>query len=342
MNATDPESPANGPRRRGRRRWVWRSLLFLVVFVVGWYALGRATDGSRRVKVVEDASTTATQAPVLAAGEPLVVAAYNIAHARGLADTNWAGPRDDRLQDIADLIASWDADVVVLNEADLDATWSGRTNQARVLAERAGYAYRAEQCNYDLWLPGFRIRFGNAVLSRFPIVEAEPIDWPAVSGVESAAFGQKRGLVCTLDLGDAGSGRRQVRVVAVHWDTRDKEVRLGSADVLAALAADGGPPIIAAGDFNSVMTRDDGNETAIARLLAGSTLAWTEPGPDASSVMSFPSDAPARLIDYVLAQPPLSVARFEVIDSQLSDHRPVLAEVAWPAGDDENPAPDTP
>lgn len=271
----------------------------------------------------------ASQPPALTAGEPLVVAAYNIAHARGLADTNWAGSRDTRLQDIAALIASWDADVVVLNEVDLDATWSGRTSQARVLAERAGYAYRAEQCNYDLWLPGFRIRFGNAVLSRFPIVHAQPVDYPAVSGWESVAFGRKRGLVCTLDL---GTGRR-VRIVAVHWDTRDPAVRAGSAEALATLAGDGGPPIIAAGDFNSSLLDDSASSAEVARLTEPGTFTWTANTPPGPAPASFPSTSPTRLIDYILAQPALAVTGFRVVDSRLSDHRPVIAEVVWPDDD---------
>lgn len=316
-------SPANTqadtPRRPRRLRWVWRTLLFVAVFVVGWYVLGRATDGVRRVKVVVDTAASSTAPPVLAEGGSLTVAAYNIAHARGLAGTNWAGERDARLTDIADLVASWDADVVVLNEVDLDATWSGRTNQAGVLAERAGYTYRAEQSNYDLWLPGLRIRFGNA----------QPIDYPAVSGWESAAFGRKRGLVCTLDL---GTGRR-VRVVAVHWDTRDAAVRAGSAEAIAALAGDGGPPLIAAGDFNSSLLDDSASSAEVARLTEPGTLTWTADTPADPAPASFPSASPTRLIDYILAQPPLAVTSFRVVDSQLSDHRPVVAEVVWPDDD---------
>ncbi len=300
--------------------------MLAVVFVVGWYAIARATDGTRQVRVVQDSNRPAAP-PAFAPGEPLTVAAYNIAHARGLADTNWAGDRDARLRELAALIASWDADVVVLNEVDLDATWSGRTNQARVLAERAGYAYRAEQCNYDLWLPGFRIRFGNAVLSRYPIGSARAIDYPAVRGWESAAFGRKRGLVCTLDLG-AG---RQVRVVAVHWDTRDAAVRAGSAAALAELARDGGPPLIAAGDFNSSLLDDSASSTDVAGLVETGLFVWAGDTPDGPAPASFPSDTPTRLIDYILAQPPLTLSRFRVVASRLSDHRPVVAEVRWPA-----------
>ncbi|XAM00658.1 endonuclease/exonuclease/phosphatase family protein [Phycisphaeraceae bacterium D3-23] len=335
----DEDKAGNAKRKR---RWVWRGLLLVVVFVAGWYVIARATDAGRRVRLVETSASMpgSSAAPVWEEDEALTVAAYNIAHARGLAVTNWAGDRNDRLTEIAALIASWDADIVVLNEVDLDASWSGRVNQARVIAERAGFVYRVEQANYDLSLPGFRLRFGNAVLSRHPIVDAHPIDYPAVSGLESLAFGQKRGVVCTVDVG----GGRRVRVVAVHWDSRDAAVRAGSADVLTHLAADGGPPIIAAGDFNAPLVTALGltrppEESAAERLVTQTDLAWIVPTAHEPVPDSFPSAAPAKLIDYILAQPPLRVARFEVVDSQLSDHRPVLAELLWATETAENDAP---
>jgi len=74
---------------------------------------------------------------------------------------------------------------VVLNEADFDATWSGGINQAQWIAKHAGYPYHVEQRNYDVSLPFFKPRFGNAILSRWPILDAEQIELPAVSKWES-------------------------------------------------------------------------------------------------------------------------------------------------------------
>jgi endonuclease/exonuclease/phosphatase family metal-dependent hydrolase len=87
----------------------------------------------------------------------LRIATYNIAHGRGLAESNWDGgsPADHeaRLQAIAAELRAWPVDVVVLEEVDFDASWSHRVNQAEVLARAAGFPYWIEQSNYDLRFP---------------------------------------------------------------------------------------------------------------------------------------------------------------------------------------------
>ena len=70
--------------------------------------------------------------------------------------------RSDRLREIADFLIEVDADVVVLNEVDFDASWSGHLNQAEFLASRAKYPYRVEQRNLDFRVLGWTWRFGNA------------------------------------------------------------------------------------------------------------------------------------------------------------------------------------
>lgn len=81
------------------------------------------------------------------------IACYNIAHGRGLAESNWSGgdeaARMRRLDEIASLLKTLDADVVVLNEVDFDASWSHQINQAEYLAEKAGYSFRVEERNLD-------------------------------------------------------------------------------------------------------------------------------------------------------------------------------------------------
>jgi len=143
------------------------------------------------------------------------IACYNIAHGRGLATSNWRGgtaeERNTRLRQIADLLRHIDADIVVLNEVDFDSSWSSSTNQARYLAKQAGYPYWAEQRNLDFRVLTWKWRFGNAVLSRYPIVQASVVDLPGFSAVETFFAGKKRILNCTIELnGD------KVRVLAVH------------------------------------------------------------------------------------------------------------------------------
>lgn len=176
MTADEPDKldarEDHPPRlRRLRRRVVW-AVAAVVVFVLGWYAVARITAPGRAVRVYHAA---VADAPAPASGRPLKILAYNIAHGRGLADTNWAGDREARPGQIAELLKAQDADVVVLNEVDLDSSWSGRTNQGEFIANAAGYPWRAQQVNYDLSLPGFRLCFGNVILSRFPILDAHRI-----------------------------------------------------------------------------------------------------------------------------------------------------------------------
>lgn len=328
MNDDAPEDPPLPTRKRHRRvRWIVLGLAGLVVFTLGWTLLNRALAPNRAVTSV--ANATNLNHP---ASDTFRVAAWNIAHARGPDGTsNWVGPRDERLNDIADLIATWDADVVVLNEVDFDCTWSGRQNQAAWIADRAGYPHYATQRNYDVSLPFFRLRFGNAVLSRWPIDRVQRVQLPHVAKWEALLIGRKDALQVTVR-----RGRQQARVLAVHLDVRDRGVRHNSVPRLARFASDDAPPLIVAGDLNCKLIETNGQTpgpdvttSAGTRLLNKARLAWVSDEQQASLDGSFPAAQPNRLIDYVLADPRRPMTRFEIIDSTLSDHRPVVADLEW-------------
>jgi endonuclease/exonuclease/phosphatase family metal-dependent hydrolase len=314
QSTTENDTPASiaPPRRRWALRAV-KLVLLLLAGVIGWYIVGRATASSRAVHF----EGSGTGRP-LANGRPLKILAYNIAHGRGLADTNWAGDRKDRLTQIGELLEKQDADVVVLNEVDLDSNWSGRVNQGELIANVAGYPWRAEQTNYDLYLPAFRIRFGNVILSRLPIVNAKRVRYASPSKLETAVYGQKDGLLCMLDLG----GGRRVRVLGVHLESRFEPTRVATLPAIEALLEDPAAPLILAGDFNAELKNVDQPQTALDTLMQSTKLIRAE-----GIGASFPADAPTILIDHILVQPPLKVGRFQIVDTQLSDHRPVMADV---------------
>jgi hypothetical protein len=122
---------------------------------------------------------------------PLRVATYNIAHGRGLASHNFqgggAGLRRARLEEIGEGLRAADADIVVLQEVDVEALWSHHVDQSRVIGIHAGLPYRAVQINFDMRLGVTAFRFGNAILSRYPIVSAELVELPGYSRVSSPA-----------------------------------------------------------------------------------------------------------------------------------------------------------
>ena len=302
-----------------------------VVFTLSWTLLNRALAPSRAVTSVT-AATNATN-PGHPPTDTFRVAAWNIAHARGPEGTsNWNGPRAQRLNDIADLIATWDADVVVLNEVDFDCTWSSRQNQAAWIAERAGYPHYATQRNYDVSLPFFLLRFGNAVLSRWPIEGVQRVTLPHVAKWEAVLIGRKDALRVTIR-----RGTQQARVLAVHLDVRDRRVRQDSVPKLSRFASVDMPPLIVAGDFNCKLIEVDGaasgpevTESAGTRLRDEASLAWVPDAAQAELGGSFPAIQPNRLIDYILADPRLPMTRLEVVNSTLSDHRPLVADLQWP------------
>jgi endonuclease/exonuclease/phosphatase family metal-dependent hydrolase len=316
--------------RRRRLRLVLLAVGALAAFVFAWYILGRVTSPLRAAKVI---SSTNYPRPGQATPGVLKIGTYNIAHGRGLAEGNWAG-RDreadlERLRAIGRLLAGQELDVVVLNEVDFGCTWSRGVNQAEVIAREAGFPYRAEGRNLDVQLPFLAFRFGNAVLSRFPIVEARAVDYPAYSRLEALAAGKKRGLLCTLEL----PGGKRLRVLVVHLEHRSEATRSAAAEVIAHLAADGGAPLIAAGDFNTTPPvyphahRDAAGQTAFSRLLESGRFAAAvkdAPGPED---FTFSSDKPRMVIDWILVPAGWKIAGQRALDSRLSDHRAVVAEI---------------
>ena len=321
----------------GRGRKILLALVVLLAIGLGPYLVSRARSNGRVVRLRAGAMTQAGEEP--ASGEPVAtlrLLTWNIAHGRGTAAGNWEGTTEEkrqRIEEIARLIAAAEADVVVLNEVDFCATWSGHQNQAEAIAREAGYPYWVEQRNLDFRFLYGSWKFGNALLSRYPIVAAEPLELPAVSDSEQWLAGGKRGCLCTLEI----SPTQQVRVLAVHLETRDEDIRVESASRILAAAKSSWLPLIAAGDFNSTprsfpdSRQSSAGENALERLLEAGVFESRPLDPPTPQEMTFPSAAPARVIDWILFPAGWELLEYRAIDSQLSDHRPVVAEVKLPS-----------
>lgn len=260
---------------------------------------------------------------------------YNIAHGRGLARSNTDGgsaqERLERLDDIAELLREMDADVVVLNETDFDTSWSQSVDQAAYLARRAGYPYCARLRNLDFCVGFWSWRFGNAVLSRYPITDAREIDLPSYDRWETVLAGKKRALFCEI-----GVGERAMGIVAVHLSHRSEDLRAASAQALLDFASGYSHPLIFAGDFNSAPTGFPGSRPGLGNqnaidLVDASGLYQRLPSsaPTDSAAYTFRSDKPSRVIDWILIPEGMAVDGYFVERSDLSDHRPVVADVRF-------------
>ena len=231
--------------------------------------------------------------------ERIVAMTFNIHHAA----------RDNRLdlEGIAREIEAVHPDVVALNEVDRHRTRSGNIDEAAWLGERLGMA-SAFGANLT-WSGGEQGQYGNALLTKLPIVESANHLLPNRPGHEQRGL-----LLTTLDLHGI-----QFTVGATHFESRPDAPRLIQARATLDLLAGASSPKLLMGDLN-----EDSRESAL-RLLQGTLRdLWAQVG--VGYGRSFPSWGPGHArIDYLLGDSGVSAVEAGVASSNVSDHRPVWA-----------------
>jgi len=310
-------------------------LLCGALFVLGWFLVVRLISPWTAVKTIASDCKTITDELPRKSVSVLRVGCYNIAHGRGgqLGTANWEGgshrQKQTRLIQIAQMLRDHRLDIVVLNEVDFSSFWSGHVNQAALIAKEAGFPYRVEQRNVDIAIPFFSLRFGNVILSKYPIVETVFLDYPHPSWFEEVFYGGlKEGVIATLALPDSG----RIQVAAVHLSLEGETVRRASVQQILDVQQQSSLPMIAMGDFNSTAKdcpayhADSAGYSAIDMLQGhgGLTTLWLEPPIDQKD-FTFPSEKPDRVIDWIFVSPDWKIDSKTVIPSHLSDHLPVTA-----------------
>jgi endonuclease/exonuclease/phosphatase family metal-dependent hydrolase len=140
------------------------------------------------------------------------VLTYNIHRAIGL-------DRRFRPERIVQVLEHHQADLVLLQEVDEGAPRSRELDLARELAEAAGYPHRAMGHNVTLR----KGRYGNATLSRFPILRERNIDL-TIEGKK------RRGCQhTTVEVGDGGGSGRRLEIFNLHLGlaAREREQQVG-------------------------------------------------------------------------------------------------------------------
>lgn len=234
----------------------------------------------------------------MADGCRLAIATYNVHSCLG------TDGRYD-VERVARVIRDLDADVVALQEVESPNGESGDIDQLSALAAAAGYPVGVDgptrQCR--------RGPFGNAVLTRLPVVAVRRIDL-------SIPTREARGAVDV----DLRCGATTIRVVATHFGLKHEErkaqwVRL--LDHWSAIAT----PAVLLGDFNHWWWRD--RLLAMIEQRLGATPA----------LRTFPARRPVFALDRMWTQPPHALRSICVVDSQLarvaSDHLPLRAELVF-------------
>jgi endonuclease/exonuclease/phosphatase family metal-dependent hydrolase len=150
--------------------------------------------------------------------------------------------------------------------------------------------------------------FGNLVLTKFTILEARSHRLTSV--------GEQRGLLEVK----VAAPEAAVTVFCTHWGLSADERAVQAAETAALVNASAFPKLVC-GDLNDVE-----ESPSVAGFLSSASL--RDLARDAGApAPTFPSDAPAKRIDYVLGTADVRAVRAAVVDSPASDHRPVVVEV---------------
>lgn len=239
----------------------------------------------------------------------LRVLTYNIHRAIGV-------DRRFRPRRIVRVIAHHRPDVALLQEVDDGVPRSREIDLARELAAELGYEHLAVGHNVSLK----KGRYGNATLSRFPIVRERNIDL-TIGGRK------RRGCQHTqVELGD-DFGAVTLEVFNLHLglsaQERRKQLRiLGRSKELRRVA--GETPCLVGGDFNDWRSL---LHPAMEELGFESTAG---PSGRNASFRTYPSFSPQGGLDRIYTRGPLKLLQARRCRLKLSrvasDHLPVLAD----------------
>jgi endonuclease/exonuclease/phosphatase family metal-dependent hydrolase len=214
------------------------------------------------------------------------------------------------LEAAARAIEATGADVVGLQEVSRGWYVNGSTDMLAWLQRRLRMPYaRFAGASDAIW--------GNAVLSRYPIVAGEVVRLPR-EGVPL----RRNALRVELDL---GAGRR-LQVAVTHLHHREgpdgSRVRLAQLPPLLERVA-GQPATVLMGDLNS---EPDSAEIALVRA-AGFNDAFTAGNGGRADELTWPSDRPNRRIDYIWLSGDLAASGFAAAPGTASDHRGIAVTV---------------
>jgi endonuclease/exonuclease/phosphatase family metal-dependent hydrolase len=267
------------------------------------------------------------------------------------------------LDGVARVIEQSGADIVGLNEVFYPRAVEGASGPAlEALAARLGMHFVFGPClrwpaQDDLPADAY----GNALLSRWPILASAAHHLtPKEEDAKGVLAGkEQRGL---LEARILLSGGERFTVYVTHLDHTDEEARLVQLRVARTwLGRDRHRPHLLMGDFNTLSPWDLENTPGVAERLQqrakGGPMLGGEKGPrvvtqleregyvdlgrhfSTPGAQSFiPATDPPIRIDYLFASKVLAPhARACAIiqeppGEEASDHRPVLAEIDWPAG----------
>ncbi|OIP45736.1 MAG: endonuclease [Deltaproteobacteria bacterium CG23_combo_of_CG06-09_8_20_14_all_60_8] len=242
------------------------------------------------------------------------IISYNIHRAIGV-------DRRFRPERIATILAHYDADIVLLQEVDVGAPRSQGLNLASELAGRLAYPHYAVGLNVQLR----QGMYGNATLSRYPIVVERNIDL-------TIALAKARGCLYTALAMPTGPNGQQTRLAVFNLhlglSSQDRTHQVGlvvRSPEFKALDLDS--PCLVAGDLNDWRTR----LTTIFTEILEFTCATNQVMGSSNSLLTYPSFSPTGGLDKIFCRGNIQILRGRRCRLRVarvaSDHLPVIADL---------------
>lgn len=230
----------------------------------------------------------------------LKIMTYNIRHGAPIHKAN----DDIQIKGIAAAINAQKPDLVALEEVD-SVTERAPIDEAKELARLTGMHYFfSKTINFQGG------QYGDAILSRFPILSTQHIELPMPN---SSGEARALGIVTVEPFHGV-----KINFAVTHLDLK-KENRIAEINQIIQISKQSEHPFILAGDFNASPQSEE-----IKLMNSEFTFAC-----DTNCPLTFPSDHPRITIDYIVLNPAaekiFSVESYKAIpDIEASDHLPLM------------------
>ncbi|MFG6114844.1 endonuclease/exonuclease/phosphatase family protein [Halobacillus sp. MO56] len=228
---------------------------------------------------------------------------------------------------IAQVIEDSEAEVVALQEVDVH--WGARSNYDDILADLAErldmHSFIAPIYDMDPYVEGDpRRKFGVAILSKYPIVQATNHDITRLSTQNATPEPAPAPGFAEAIINVKGA---LVPFYSTHLDYRgDPTVRIMQVEDMLNIFDEQEGEKVLLGDMNATPDAPE-----LSPLFERFTDAWSvvsdEPGYTYSAL------SPRKRIDYIFASDSIEVKHAEVIDTLASDHLPVVADLTLNRGE---------
>ncbi|MFW6022088.1 MAG: endonuclease/exonuclease/phosphatase family protein [Halanaerobiaceae bacterium] len=202
---------------------------------------------------------------------------------------------NSNLKEISELINNNQVKIVGLNEVDKYTKRSNFQDQIKIIAEKTGMNYVYGPNLYNSYG-----RYGNGLLSKYPIIKADNHRLPRLENNEP------RGLIdASILLPD----NQEYHILVTHLSINKKE-RYIQLNWIEKYVNQLDKPYILMGDLNEEINEDN-------RLMSLSV---------SNDIKTFPSESPEKQIDHIFTNIELNIIDKKSLFSTASDHLPLFVE----------------